>query len=402
MRQKLLSSVLPVVEALALLAVLLAWDPFRLTSQLAGRLGGAAREEALVKNVYQDPTTQETSKGEAPLGSLSQLSERWCKLPARQGFVLMGNSQTYTILLAPSERAGSTPERPYPDRILEDESSAGRPVRGYRLSAPNLSYPEVLWYLNYFLAHPCAAPERLIIQLNYESFRKLGIRPGMLELLSDPVFAARIASEANSPAAYSAALSQALSQYRELRAKTQARTADSGSGGRTGVAQTAALGNEFEIWVRGKLEALRVFRARADVKKDVLDTLYLLRVNVLGITPTTKRSLGGVALAASLSALERVGQLCLDNQIKLEFFVAPQNPRATLYRTDADRRLYEEITGRLARQYAWRFANLEESIPENMWGFWIDGPDPIHFGRAAHERMAQLIIASGLVPDDRS
>jgi hypothetical protein len=34
-----------------------------------------------------------------------------------------------------------------------------------------------------------------------------------------------------------------------------------------------------------------------------------------------------------------------------------------------------------------------------MWGVWIDGPDPIHFGRAGHARMAELLIADGLIPD---
>jgi len=40
--------------------------------------------------------------------------------------------------------------------------------------------------------------------------------------------------------------------------------------------------------------------------------------------------------------------------------------------------------------------DLENSIPGDMWGVWIDGPDPIHFGRAAHKRMAELMSTAGL------
>ena len=398
MRRQLLQATLPLLEALLLLAGLLTWDPFRLSDRLLGGTGG----EDVLKNVYRDSTTQETSNGEAPLAGLTQLAGRWCSLPTSQRFVLMGNSQTYTILLAPSERVSGAPEWAYPDRILQHESAEGHPVLGYRLAAPNLNYAEVLWYVHYLLARPCAAPERIIVQLNYESFRKLGVRSGMLELLSDPAFAAQAASEAGSGAAYASTFAQAINQHSELLARARRASAAPGSVSKTGISQGAGLGNWLETRARRALEAAPEFQARGAVKTEVLDTLYMLRVKVLGITPTTKRSLGGIALATSVSALERVGQLCQENHIKLEFFLAPQNPRATLYRTDADRNLYRRITTQLARQYAWRFVSLEDSIPESMWGFWADGPDPIHFGRAAHERMAQLLIASGLVPDGRS
>jgi hypothetical protein len=51
----------------------------------------------------------------------------------------------------------------------------------------------------------------------------------------------------------------------------------------------------------------------------------------------------------------------------------------------------------LARDYASDYYDFENSIPGPMWGVWIDGPDPIHFGRAAHRRFADLMFDRGVI-----
>lgn len=209
--------------------------------------------------------------------------------------------------------------------------------------------------------------------------------------------------EVQGQAAYVAAFRQAIEHYGELKKDTRTHGAVAPSSDastiKTEVTQSISVGNRLETWLRIVLDRSAGFRHRPIIKDELLTTLYLLRVNVLGITPTTKRSLGGAALAMSVSALERVGVLCAHNHIKLEFFLAPQNPRASLYRTDADRREYQGITEHLIRTYAWRSADFENIIPAPEWGIWIDGPDPIHFGRAAHALMAQHMIDAGLIPD---
>jgi hypothetical protein len=395
---------LPLCTSFVLVWVLLAWDPFRVTRDLAIRLGGPVREDAMVTNLYRNTATQEITNGAAPLQGLNQLASAWCtSANDLKRFILLGNSQTFTMLLAPSEPSSDGVQRTYLDQLLQQENTRGRSVLGYRLSAPNLSYPEVLWYLHYILTRPCMEPDRIIIQLNYESFRKVGIRDGMLELLADPAFAAAIRHEAEGSSAYTASFRQAMMRYGELSVRTRSAAAvtlaSGASTGTTGIVRGFRLGTRLETSLRGVLARSASFRNRPTLKDELLTTLYLLRVNVLGITPTTKRSLGGVALAMSVSALDRVGQLCGQNHIKLEFFLAPQNPRASLYRTSADLHEYQRITDRLIHRYAWRSVDLEDIIPANEWGIWIDGPDPIHFGRAAHARMAQYLMASGLIPD---
>jgi hypothetical protein len=257
----------------------------------------------------------------------------------------------------------------------------------------------VLWYLNYLLVHPCLIPGEFVIQLNFETFRKTGVREGMLELLEDPDFASVIEQEARSNAPYANTFQQAIDQYESRIAKEKGSQASSIS--KTGFAEARGAGNVLETKARIALDHLSLFRSRGQLKAELLDFLYLARVNLLGITPTTKRSLGGGPLTTNLSSLERIGELCRRNGIRLVFFNAPQNPNAPLYRTTADREQYQQIISGLARQFAQGYFDFENSIPGPLWGVWIDGPDPIHFGRAAHRRLADLMFEQGMISGEK-
>ena len=58
-------------------------------------------------------------------------------------------------------------------------------------------------------------------------------------------------------------------------------------------------------------------------------------------------------------------------------------------------------TGRLfpssAHDEGQAYYDFEDSIPGPMWGVWVDGPDPIHFGRAAHHRLADLMFEQNVI-----
>jgi hypothetical protein len=376
---------------------LLAWDPFFQLRDAFAKTG-PGREDALVSPLFEDPRTQEVSKGQRPLESLRELESSWCSIPKQDRYILIGNSQTFTVLLSPSEAPGNTIERTYPDILLDLLTAAGSPARGYRLAAPNISYMEALWYLNYILLHPCLVPGELVVQLNFETFRKTGVREGMLELLEDPHFASSIDEEADFNAPYSSTFQQAIAQYKS-RITKETGNAQTGreSTSTTGLAQALGVGNVLETDARAALNRLSVFTLRGQFKGELLDALYLARVHWLGITPTTKRSIGGATLAMNVASLERIGELCKQGGIRLVFFNAPQNPAAPLYRTASDRAQYVEVISRLAHEYGQGYFDFETSIPGNMWGVWIDGSDPIHFGRAAHHRLADLMFQQGMI-----
>ena len=376
---------------------LLLLDPVRFALDALAS-GGSGRQDSRVSNLYSDPHTQETSAGEHPLASLRQLEHDWCAAPWHHRFILVGNSQTMTVMLSPQERPSSAVEHTYPDLLLAELQLNRESVDGYRLAAPNLSYVELLWYVRYLLTHPCLLPNQLIVQLNFESFRKLGVRDGMLELLDDPRFAQAAASEADTSEPYAPAFQQAIDRYRTRRAQQRGVVGGAGAQqSRTGMIEARGFGGFLETRIRSWLDRSVTFRSRARIKAEFESLLYLARVKLLGIKPTTRRSLGGAALQMSISSLRRVGALSRDNGVHLIFFNAPQNPNAPLYRNERDRQEYERIVAYLSTNYASSYFNFEASIPADMWGLWIDGPDPIHFGRAGHQRLADEMFKAGLL-----
>jgi hypothetical protein len=375
---------------------LLALDPFAGARALFAK-AEHIREGALVEHRFVDPKTQETSNGQSPLASFRTLEAEWCGIAKERRYVLSGNSQTLTVLLAPSEPLATEAEPTYPDLLLDRVRASGAEMAGYRLSAPNISYMEVLWYLRYLLMHPCLVPGEFIVQLNFETFRKTNVRDGMLELLADPTFLAAAEQEAQSDAPYAGTFQQAIDRYRARLAREKGGEVEGNATSRTGLAETHGIGGLIESRLREVLDRLPLFKSRADLKGELLDILYFVRVKFLGITPTTKRSLGGGTLTSNVASLQKIGDLCNRNGIRLVFFNAPQNPNAPLYRTVADRDQYLSIVAKLSRDYASASFDFEDKIPSPMWGVWIDGPDPIHFGRQAHHLLADLMFASGVV-----
>jgi lysophospholipase L1-like esterase len=45
----------------------------------------------------------------------------------------------------------------------------------------------------------------------------------------------------------------------------------------------------------------------------------------------------------------------------------------------------------LAAEQDARFADLADAVPAGQWGYWIDGPDPIHFDEQGHQTMARRL-----------
>jgi hypothetical protein len=401
MKHKGVGAMVPVGLTLVALSGLLVLDPFRILDEAFVKMGGAGREEAMVSTLYKNPETQEVSNGANPLESLQKLETYWCSVKDPTRFVLFGNSQTYTVLLAPQEQVSRQEERTYPDLLIDRLRGEGDAVRGYRLSAPNISYMEVLWYLHYLLTRPCLLPNEIIVQLNFENFRKSGVRPGMADLLRDPEFSGVMEAEARSSAPYAGTFQQAIDQYKSQLAQEKGAETGASGASKTGVSISHGLGGPFETRVRQVLDTSSTFRARTRMKAELLNAMYLARVHLLGIKPSTKRSIGGATLTVNVSSLERIGELCQQHGIRVVFFNAPQNPAAPLYRTEQDRQRYLLIVNGLSKKYAWRHVDFENSIPSNMWGVWIDGPDPIHFGRAAHQRMAELMSTAGLISAEK-
>jgi hypothetical protein len=379
---------------LLFLVLLIAVDPFQHAIQFLDKSYGAAPEWTLVGKLYLDPQTQETSHGENPLSSFQRLSEYWSQRAPLRHVYLVGNSQMYTMLLAPGEQLSDGPEKTYPDLLNDFYRTHDSNVAIYRLASPNITYMEALWYLVYLTQHRELEPDTLVLQLNYETFRKTGVRDGMLNMLEDADFASAIEKMASSDRPYSSLFLMALQKHKEQIAKTGKTAANEGTGEgiHTGIAESANIGNRIETDFRDRLDRVPGFWRRLQMKGEFEGLLYRARVFLLHIKPTTPRSLSQATLTLNRAAVEDIATLCHERKIELVLVNAPQNPSALLYKTAADHNLYENTIHSIATQHGLQLYDFEGVIPASLWGIWIDGPDPIHFGRHGHDLMTKIMI----------
>src|SRR5436309_11520967 len=101
----------------------------------------------------------------------------------------------------------------------------------------------------------------------------------MLELLENPAFARAIEREAQSSAPHSGIFQQAMERYRSRRAKESGTEAGAPSTGKTGLNEARGAGAAIETAVRAVLDEFASFKSRGQVKGELLDLLYLARVN---------------------------------------------------------------------------------------------------------------------------
>ena len=98
----------------------------------------------------------------------------------------------HSISLAPGELPGTGPEKTYVDLVMDEVRRTEPNELLYRLSSSGMSYPEVLWELDYMLDDPDLRPEMVLLQMNYQAFWTGGIRDSLLPMLRRPSFRSRM------------------------------------------------------------------------------------------------------------------------------------------------------------------------------------------------------------------
>lgn len=382
-----LQSLWIVGATLAGVAALLAGRPFETAQHALDRCFASGPAWTQVTKLLTDPSTQEVSHGENPSQSLATLSAQWSKDAGAARVVFIGNSQMFAVSLAPGEPAPKDPEKTYPDLVAEALGSEHNHC--YRLAAPGMSYTEALWYTNYLAASGKLRPSSIVLQLNYQSLWNGGVRDGMLEMLDTPEFFDTIQKLAISGRPYSDDLADALRRY--TRRKERVKAGAKGAGEPAGLAGPV-LGRPFESSVRGALEILPVWTERLRHRSNFYDMLYSARIYLLQIKPSTARSINGSRLWRSQAALEDVAKICQVNGVRLILFNAPVNPGVSLYQTAADLERYRQFISTLTTDYHLQVHDLENTIPKELWGTWMNGPDPLHLGRQGHRLMAHRIV----------
>ena len=393
--RRLISAIGVLACTLALLAALLRFDPFGVICDAMDKLFGAPPKWTQVTNVYVDPKTQEITHGDDPITSLKSLKRYWHECSGSSRVVFAGNSQMHSISLAPGEPPSTSPEKTYVDLAMDEVRRTEPNELLYRLSSSGMSYPEVLWELDYMLDDPDLRPEMVVLQLNYQAFWTGGIRESMLPMLRRPSFRARVEALAASGHADAAAYEDALQQFDQLEAKDMAKSAAPSNSGLTAVFSTQLTpGYTMETRYRKWLNDVSPQQHRADLRESFENVLYRGRLYLLRLKPSTARSISGSRLLAAQSAVDSIAALCASNHVRLVLFHAPVNPSVDLYRTPQDRETYRRFVASVAAQYGIPLFDFENSISAEHWGRLLNGPDPLHMGRAAQQEMAKLVVGA--------
>jgi hypothetical protein len=385
-------SALVIVLTVLVLLFLLSHDPFALAIAGLDRAFGAPPAWTQVDNLYRNPRTQDVSHAEDAGASMEVLAGYWRQHPDEPKVLFIGNSQMMTISLAPGEGPSSAPEKTYVDLVTEQLEE--KHVLGYRLSAAGLSYPEAFWYLTFISQRPELRPSEIVLQMNYQAFWQGGIRSSMLPMLRDQGFRSRISALANSGQPYADTFQQALVAY-----SAQPQAGDAGQGNASAAAATVAkfsgsssLGYRLESVVRDRFDGWGLGQHQAAEQESFTQMLYRSRLYLLHLKPSTARSIDGTRLQISRATVMGIAELCYRQSIPLVLFNAPVNPGVALYRTTADRDSYHGFVRSLAQKYELQLLDFEDAIPSQYWGHLLNGPDPLHMGRAGHRELAKQVL----------
>ncbi len=375
-----------------LLLLLLMARPFLVASNVLDVLFGVPPKWTQVEDVYKNRYTQEVTRGDDPVTSLQVLAGFWGARPNDTRLLFVGNSQMHVISLARGEARPTGVEKTYVDQIADRLTKDSPQIRTYRLSSSGMSYPEVLWELLYMTGKPELHPDAMVLQLNYQAFWTGGVRESLLGLLDDEAFRKRIEIAASANEAYSAEFQDALHRYDESKStRNTANTANNGVAATFSASTTP--GYAIETAVRKVLDRSAAFRGRSDHKNDFADFLYRCRLFFLRLKPSTARSVSGARLFVARAAVEDVVKLAHEEKVQLFLFSAPVNPLVSLYRTPEDRASYQEFVAKVAEENGGPLYDFEDTITADHWGNLLNGPDPLHMGRAAHAQMAQEMYA---------
>jgi hypothetical protein len=356
----------------AAIALGLSPNPYRRVEEWLTRGGEVERKQP----VFQDPLSIDVLHGEDLARSLTDRMASDNK-PA---VLFMGNSQQYTCSLPRGAKIDEGHRAMLMSDLVARELArrSGRPLSVYNASAPSQTLVEKLWQgIFWFVANP-TPPRVLVIQSSFDMYRKTGVRAGFRTLLREKSFQSALEAWPCKERAYCSEFSAALE--------------GGAAQDKTAVSEGLSLSN-VEGAVRSGLEWIPQYHYREERKASFLNSLYLLRVSGLRVSPTSRRHITGQPLEANTAALEDLVALALKSGARVFIYNAPINPAVSMFYESE----YQEYLTRLralAHREKVSFVDLAGAVPADQWGYWIDGPDPIHIAETGHRTLATALVDS--------
>jgi hypothetical protein len=254
--------------------------------------------------------------------------------------IWLGNSQIHAVN---QPRGGDTNAPPL---LFERLLPLGRDLLTF--SQPNASLQEHYVLFEYLRLQ--VPVKSLILSVVFDDMRETGLRPEIAQLLEDAELR-RVLAETEIGSAIQLTTAQSTSVDPDL----------------AGVAGTVQ--ERSEKFLTGLLsEHWELWKVRPEARGQFFLWLYQARNTVFGIKPTSKRRMIAAPYRANFAALEAMLESSAGLGIEVLLYVAPLRPGIEPPYVPSEYTKFKSDLQALATRYHARFANLEELVPENLWG----------------------------------
>ena len=300
------------------------------------------------------------------------LDDYWSSIPdARRTrlAILSGMSQMHSI----------NDHQPGDQYICQwlDDALAPKGTRVWGLAAPNLNNEEAVFQMVSLVADPATHPTTFIYGLCFDKMRNIDLRPGYQNFLRRrPAFVEAYESAARRFAEqYPAASAKMIQNLEELRRASQQQD------------------ESFEARLRQHTEGfVPLVASRKDLNSQAQVKLFELRNKLLNIKPTSKRPMIQSRFEMNWQFLQMLNAIARENGVQLIFYIIPLNPQGDNPYIPAEYAAYKERCEKFCVQEHIPFANFENIVPAEDWGFFMGGPDFKHFRGIAHKKTAAAIL----------
>jgi hypothetical protein len=365
---KLWDGALPwIVGLLGLCNALVLYNRPALAAEREANLLAASREQGMTGGESGHSAIRyDISKG----GELGRYLPFMPDARAQPLVILCGMSQMYAI----------NETKPGDETISErmDDETAPKGTRVFGLAAPNLCNEEALLLFLTAISNPRTKPRVFVYGLCFDKFRNIDLRPTYQTFLAQrPELLELWESTARAAATKYPQASQKMlaSRYEAVVAGSKSNEEGVESRLRPVIARWVPL-----VADRKELNAAIQFQA------------YLLRNKLLRIKPTTKRPIIEGRNQLNREFLQLMIDVAHQQQAKLALYVIPLNPLHENPYVPEQYAQFKQWSEALCRGQGIPFVNIENAVPAEHWGTFLDGPDFKHFKGEGHRLTAQALL----------
>jgi hypothetical protein len=296
------------------------------------------------------------------------------KRPDQKVLLWLGNSQLHAInQYKPGDHLA-----PY---WMAEAANCDKCLIPLGVSLPNANLQEHLALT--LIAVKEAKPDMVMVNLVFDDLREDGLRSDFDPLLESGLTERLLASAVGEE--IMGARSGAHGEVHK------------GGEAKSGLPEKEVLQGFAQAHVEGWLDTsigavFPTWAGRATLRNIIFNDLYELRNLVFGIKPNTVRRVIPARAAKNMAALEQIAVELKAAGVPLKAYIAPIRNDVQLPYPPEDYAKWKEDVQRLAAQHGFSVVNLENLVPNPVWGS-IKGDDVdfMHFQGPGHKLVAEAL-----------